>query len=337
MHIGVIGCGMVGLTTALELQKEFRNAQISIVADKFNEDTCSYVAAGLFRPSTSFTGPTKDITYKWIQDSYEYWDNIRRSSEASKAGVCQLSGYIFSKVNPSIVRNEFLEKVLPIYRQADERELRLCQGDWKYGSFFTTILTESKMFLPYAADKFIQQNGKIHSQNIESFSKLQGKFDIIVNCTGLGAQNLCEDQQLVPIRGQIIKVKAPWIKMAFYGENDTYIIPGFEGVILGGCRQYESYKTEICQYDKMSIQERCYNMLPSLKKSQFIRDACGLRPHKSIVRVEPEFYDTKTNGKLKIVHNYGHGGYGICTSPGTAKYSVELVKDLHSSSNLSKL
>jgi D-aspartate oxidase len=49
MKIVIIGSGIVGLTTGLELQKEYRNAQISIIADKFNKDTVSYVAAGIFR------------------------------------------------------------------------------------------------------------------------------------------------------------------------------------------------------------------------------------------------------------------------------------------------
>lgn len=36
--------------------------------------------------------------------------------------------------------------------------------------------------------------------------------------------------------------------------------------------------------------------------------------------------------KKKVIHNYGHGGYGICTAPGTSKYAVELVIDTHRSS-----
>lgn len=50
MRIAVVGSGVVGLTTALELQKEYRTAQISIIADKFYKETTSYVAAGIFRP-----------------------------------------------------------------------------------------------------------------------------------------------------------------------------------------------------------------------------------------------------------------------------------------------
>lgn len=62
LNIAVVGAGVVGVTTALELKKQFRNAKIAIIADKFYEDTTSYVAAGLFRPGTSFTGPNEEIT-----------------------------------------------------------------------------------------------------------------------------------------------------------------------------------------------------------------------------------------------------------------------------------
>lgn len=39
MHFGVIGSGVVGLCTALQLQEDYRNAKVTIVADKFGKDT----------------------------------------------------------------------------------------------------------------------------------------------------------------------------------------------------------------------------------------------------------------------------------------------------------
>lgn len=108
MRIAIIGSGVVGLTTALELQNEYRHARISIIADKFNKETTSYAAAGIFRPGTSFSGPTDEITRKWIYDAYQHWDEIRKSTEANIAGVCQVSGYIFSSISVSISRVIFL-------------------------------------------------------------------------------------------------------------------------------------------------------------------------------------------------------------------------------------
>lgn len=149
-----------------------------------------------------------------------------------------------------------------------------------------------------------------------------------MNCTGLGAKYLCSDRKLVPIRGQIIKVHAPWLKMAFYGDFDTYILPGFTGVTLGGCRNFDSYTMELSKHDAAGIRERCEALVPSLKGAPVIRERVGLRPHRDPVRVEPEIISC-TNGGLKVVHNYGHGGYGVTTSPGTSKYAVSILRDFH--------
>ncbi|XP_058461565.1 D-aspartate oxidase [Malaya genurostris] len=332
MDLCVIGAGVVGLTTALELQREFRNANITIVADRFEQDTCSDVAAGLFRPGTSFCGPTEEITRKWISDAYRYWDDIRKTEDAIDAGVTQLSGYIFSSIDPAIVRNHYIEKVVPLYRSATESELKLCPGEWKYGSFFTTILTECRLFQPWATKRILRNGGRIVTGKIDNFSKLNGKFDVVVNCTGMGAKQLCGDYKLVPIRGQVIKVKASWVKTAFYADYDTYIIPGFQGVTLGGCRNFDSYNSELCKHDSAAIRERCEALLPSLKGAPVIREAVGLRPHRDPVRVDTELVETAT-GRLKVVHNYGHGGYGVTTAPGTAIYAARLVSDMFKSNS----
>lgn len=66
--------------------------------------------------------------------------------------------------------------------------------------------------------------------------------------------------------------------------------------------------------------------MPSLKDAKVKQHLVGLRPHRDQVRVEKEFLDVGTT-KLKIVHNYGHGGYGVTTSPGTAMHAAQLVRE----------
>lgn len=75
MNIGVVGAGVIGLTTALELQKEFRNAKITILADRFTTETTSDVAAGVFRPGTSFSGPNEEVT-RFVYMSYTPLESI---------------------------------------------------------------------------------------------------------------------------------------------------------------------------------------------------------------------------------------------------------------------
>ncbi len=58
----VVGAGIIGLSTALEIQKRFSDITVTIVADKFDKDTTSDGAAGLFLTFNHFRGPTTEIT-----------------------------------------------------------------------------------------------------------------------------------------------------------------------------------------------------------------------------------------------------------------------------------
>ncbi|CAH0380899.1 unnamed protein product [Bemisia tabaci] len=318
----VLGAGIVGLNTALLLQKEYPELRITLIADKINEETTSDGAAGIFRPGTSFQGPSEEITNQWIIDSYEHYESLLDDYDA---GVSELSGFIFSDTDETITKNHFLENLVPEYREASGEELTVNSKTWKYGAYFTTLLINSSYYLPWALKKFTKQNGILLKKSINSFQELENDYNIIFNCCGLGAKKLCGDKKVVPIRGQVIKVFAPWLKNFYYSEYDTYILPSNrDGVVtLGGCRQYESYSVAVSRHDTAAILERCYELLPALKDAPILREWVGLRPHRSEVRVEAEKI-----GKLLVIHNYGHGGYGVTAAPGTAKFAVDILKDI---------
>ena len=54
-RVAVIGAGVVGLSTAVLIQRHIPRADVTIIADKFDKDTTSDGAAGIFRPTTSMT------------------------------------------------------------------------------------------------------------------------------------------------------------------------------------------------------------------------------------------------------------------------------------------
>lgn len=55
-RICVLGAGAVGLSTAVQLQERFPKLVITLIADKFNSDTLSSGAGGIFRVSPSVQG-----------------------------------------------------------------------------------------------------------------------------------------------------------------------------------------------------------------------------------------------------------------------------------------
>ncbi|XP_071519330.1 D-aspartate oxidase [Panulirus ornatus] len=323
----VVGAGVVGLTTATLLQEALPDtASVTLIADKFKKDTTSDGAAGIFRPGLQFQGSSAQVTRQWLRDSYGYFHDISTSEEASTAGVKPISGFILSSKNPSITRNPLLEPLVPEYRMCTDQELQLF--DYKYGCYFTTLMTECRRFLPYLTDQFSSRGGRVIERHLESLEQLAGHFDVVCNCTGYGARDLCADLSVTPIRGQVFKVRAPWIKNFMYEDYDTYIVPGFDYVTLGGTRQFDSHSLEIDKYDSMAIWDRCVRLVPSLKDAEVIQEWVGWRPYRPVVRVEKEVMAFDSGKTLKVVHNYGHGGYGVMASPGTSMHAVRLVQEM---------
>jgi hypothetical protein len=66
---------------------------------------------------------------------------------------CSLQISVLNIFHFSLFQNHFLERIVPLYRRTTEEELKLCPGNWKYGSYFTTLLTECTKFLPWSLER----------------------------------------------------------------------------------------------------------------------------------------------------------------------------------------
>ncbi|KAE8743253.1 hypothetical protein FOCC_FOCC011133 [Frankliniella occidentalis] len=328
MRACVVGAGVVGLNTALELQRELgASLDVTILADKFNEETTGDGAAGFFFPSTYFAGPSFDVTKQWIRDSFDWYNSVCWSDQGRAAGVGELTGYFFSNESRGKVWNPLMEGVCPEYRDATDEELQLLPGGARFGSFASTLLVECRYFLPWALNRIQAAGGKIQRRCVTRLDDLSEDFDVVFNCTGLGAAKLCGDYTVIPLRGQVYKVTAPWIKTFTCFDRDTYIFPNRNQVTVGGSRWLGNSSLEVDPYESASIWERAVRAVPSLQAARVQRQWVGLRPYRCPVRVEAD--KAQREDKLTIVHNYGHGGYGITAAPGTARYAVKAFKDQH--------
>lgn len=56
---------------------------------------------------------------------------------------------------------------------------------------------------------------------------------------------------LLACRGQIVRVKALWIKHYYNNDGKFYVIPNLETVVLGGTTQKGSWDTSINEQVKM--------------------------------------------------------------------------------------
>jgi D-amino-acid oxidase len=61
---------------------------------------------------------------------------------------------------------------------------------------------------------------------------------IIFNCSGLGARALFDDQELIPIKGQLtVLIPQPEVDYLAEMEDDLYMFPRTDGILLGGLFQ----------------------------------------------------------------------------------------------------
>ncbi|XP_077867253.1 D-amino-acid oxidase-like [Saccoglossus kowalevskii] len=178
-------------------------------------------------------------------------------------------------------------------------------------------------------ERFKRQGGRTMKKKIENIREVE-QYDVVVNCTGIGARSLVNDAEVQPIRGQVIRVHAHWIKhfaITADAGHSSYVIPCANNVLLGGTTQVGNWNLKIDENDKKKIWEGCCKMYPSLKHAKLDYDWVGLRPSRTSVRLEKEIMNI--NGReIKVVHNYGHGGSGVTFHWGCAQDTTTLVSQL---------
>lgn len=68
-------------------------------------------------------------------------------------------------------------------------------------------------------EEFRKNGGKVIVKRLENLEELASDFDVIINCSGIGAKELVNDISVHPIRGHIFRVN-----FAPNSWNDTSIV-----------------------------------------------------------------------------------------------------------------
>lgn len=320
--MAVVGAGVVGLSTALNIQQRLPIAHVTLIADKFTKDTTSHGAGGLFRPNVDHVhGVDPDTIRRWSVEAFKFYSDLATSPEAADTGHMIMPGYVFSHTE---IKNPLYKELVYSFRELTQDEIRKLGVQYEYGYQVTTVITDMAYYLPWLMTRFKENGGTLLRRKLGSFEELVGSYDIVVNCCGIGSTHVVSDKVVYPVRGHLIKVKAPWIKSWVYTDDEAYFIPSRDYVSLGGIRQKGNWSREIDVRDSRGILERCYKLWPSLKKAPIVSEWVDLRPHRDPIRIEVETMSFPS-GSLKVVHNYGHGAVGVTLSWGTAIDAANLV------------
>lgn len=74
-----------------------------------------------------------------------------------------------------------------------------------------------------------------------------------------------EDPTCFPVRGQVMRLKAPWVKHVYMFDELYYVIPNVDTIVIGGTQQRGDYSVTVDAADSNAIRENVGRFLPSLR------------------------------------------------------------------------
>ncbi len=308
----VIGCGVSGLTSGIRLLEA--GYSVKIWARDLPPFTTSDVAAAIWYPYKAYP---EEKVLAWGARSYAMFYQL-----AGQPG----SGVTILPTRELFTRptsNPLWSAGMQGFRRALAHELPPGYCD---GYVFDTPVIEMTLYLKFLINRLEDLGGLIEQRELTSLDEALATGLPVVNCTGLGALTLLGDQELFPIRGQIIRVTRPALDYALLVEDDggqaTYVVPRSADCVLGGTADVGSWSLEPDPQTAQDILARCRRLVPALAEVKIIDHLVGLRPGRSTVRVAAE----RLAGGGLLVHNYGHGGAGVTISWGCADEVSRIVQ-----------
>jgi D-amino-acid oxidase len=307
--VAVIGAGISGLSTAYVLANQ--GFQVTVLAKAFSPNTTSNKAAAFWFPY-HVRGDQRGIG--WVATSYQYFKDL---------SVDPASGISFIKIvkgiKAGIVDDASWIEFMPPNTCTEVPREQLPDG-YQQGFEAKVPLVETQLFLPYLQRVLTDKGVVFKEATITSLGTIATAYDVMVNCAGLGSIDLCNDNSIFPVRGQVLLVEPGFPDTIFLDNHTpTYIVPRQDATIIGGTYE-EQVGVESTEPDTLQqLLTKASNVFPELQHKRIIGNWAGLRPFRATVRLEKE-------ANTHIIHNYGHGGSGFTLSFGCAEAVLQLVE-----------
>lgn len=236
----VIGAGALGLTTARLLQD--RGFQVTIHARDLPPHTTSNVAGAQWSP---FSVSDPDATTPAYDRQFERAARIAHRTFQNlvgpRYGVRWIENFALSD-GPPRARTDAIADLFP---ECEDLEPGTHPFGERWLRCFTTMFIEPAPFLDALTRDVLLRGGRIEVRDFPSLeSVLCLEERLVVNCTGLGARWLFEDEELIPIKGDLA-VLAPQPEIDYILlAGEFYMFPRSDGILLGGSRGRGDYSTE---------------------------------------------------------------------------------------------
>jgi D-amino-acid oxidase len=321
-NVAIIGAGVSGLTCGVVFVE--RGYRTAIFAKDIGQQTTSSVAAAVWFPyhvePAERVIPLALETYRVLLDLTPFSESgvaIIESRQFLRTGEIEIPDWAI----PLGARP--LSSVATGLRPVLDRAQR---GGYSFKSGFSlrVPLMDTTIYLDYLAARFRKAGGEIHANvRFKKLEDVDAKFDLVIDCAGIGARELVNDPDLEPHRGQVAIVpKIESLSAAIVCDDAPlmYAIPRANDCVFGGTNEVSDNLTVDSETTSRILAE-CGRVL-NIDKPTVLAERVGLRPfRRSGVRLER---DRLANGRT-VIHNYGHGGAGFTLSWGCAREVLEVA------------
>ena len=324
-HVAVIGAGVSGLTCGVLFAE--RGYRPAIFAKETGQQTTSGAAGALWFP---YDAEPAEKIIPWALRTFEMLADLAgvpasgvamiELRQFSRTGEIQIPDWAIPlgarPLPSSVISSEPGSEV--------EKSLTVRFGEFTSGFSLRVPLMDTTIYLDYLAGRFVEAGGQINTNiRFENLEEVDPKFDLVINCAGIGARELVQDFDLEPHRGQVAIVsKIDNLSCAIVCDDPPlmYAIPRGNDCVFGGTNNLsDNLATDPATTHR--IVAECSRVL-HIDKPRVLAERVGLRPYRrSGVRLERE---KLRDGRI-VIHNYGHGGSGFTLSWGCAREVVELV------------
>lgn len=219
-EVAVIGCGAIGLTTALLLQRA--GAGVTIYTRELPPDTRSALATGVFTPDSRIC-----FEQYATPDFRRLWEVMARRSFATYQSFLGLPGTPVEFIDNYFVsdtaeptrralpdddpRPRFAELQRELLGDLLPRAQLYAPGTHPFGARHVRggaqLMFNLAAYQRMLMSDFAERGGKIRIDEFHTpadFARVREK--VLVNATGYGARALLGDQSLVPVRGQLARM-----------------------------------------------------------------------------------------------------------------------------------
>lgn len=238
----VLGAGAVGLASARLLQD--RGWDVTIYSKDLSPNTTSNIAGGQWSPTSVYDDdkltPQFEAQFESaMRHAYRYFQNLA----GPRYGVRWISNY--SIEDQPTTDDNFNDRYAQMYPEL--RDLAPNQHPFpaQYVRHYNTMLIEPAIYLPAMMQDFYAAGGKIVIREFKGQDDaLSLSEQVIINCTGLGSKNIFQDDELMPIKGQLsFLLPQEEIDYMTVGNGGLYMFPRKDGILLGGTFKRNDWTT----------------------------------------------------------------------------------------------